>query len=768
MIRHGKRRDFIEQMDHLLKLLSAKNVNIVPGNRACTDGKGTVYLPWLPEDASEEDFLKFFNMAIHEQAHFYGKTDVSSMSRNKTRHFFQNAVDDTRCERLQEQEYPGLVEYRRLFYKLLSDTGISKEFQEAKREDLMSFLLAINKLMIFRIRDGEIDIPDTELKVSPELQEAYDKYFKDLEPKLHKIKTFPEALEYGDLLYERMKELIREEKEKEIPEPPKPESKDEADEENDEEDEETDGENSSDSDSDDSGDSEETPKDTDKTGVDDDKGESKDEEEKEDSDESSEGDGDGDPEDTDAGSDGEEKDTSAHEEEDDPGSEDEDSESSAERSSDGSSGEDADEGTDEDDTGDSDEEGSSEDTGSSSEGEEDESPLDEGVEEGSEEGSEEDSSGSSDDMDEGGPERPDTSEDHSEPESDSDDDGTEDSGEDDPDPFGEYEEKCRERQEEIERAVQKALEKLDESDFEDIYEKIKTDINELVSGEDGPYMVDPKVKDYIGYKEETDYDTALKIRDKGLKMLGTAGSRMTRLFISQSRPRHLRNQLRGRFDMRSFLADPMDKRLDFHNQKIPGTIDKAAVSIMVDNSGSMRGIIDDTYAILSGMLHHLNKACVPTEVVGFTADTCGNPYCRDVPVYLQVVKLFEDAWDSKTLRRCSPPKNMHQNAELDCCRWMVPRLWNRPEKKKIFIVLGDGEPFIGSGPINNKLAQGYKRYLELCKEMGIIVFGLCIGCDLSSIFGDDCLSVEPDNVGDALLKKLTELLERPSKLQKVA
>lgn len=683
MIRHGKRRDFIEQMDHLLKLLSAKNVNIVPGNKACTDGKDTVYLPWLPEDASEEDFLKFFNMAIHEQAHFYGKTDVRSMSRNKTRHFFQNAVDDIRCERLQEQEYPGLVEYRRLFYKLLSDTGISKEFQEAKREDLMSFLLAINKLMIFRVRDAEIDIPGTELKVSPELQEAYDKYFLDLEPKLHKIKSFQKALEYGDLLYERMKELIREEKEKEIPEPPKPEPKDE--------------------------------------------------EEKEDSDESSEGDDDEDFEDTDT----------------------------EERSSDGTSGEDADERTDEDDTGDSDEEGSSEDTGSSSEGEEDESSL-------GEEGSEEDSSGRSDDVDEGSPERSDTPEDHSELESDSDDDGTEDSGEDDPDPLGEYEEKCRERQEEIERAVQKALEKLNVSNFEDIYEKIKTDINELVSGSDGPYMVDPKVKDYIGYKEETDYDTALKIRDKGLKMLGTAGSRMTRLFISQSRPRHLRNQLHGRFDMRSFLADPIDKRLDFYNQKIPGAIDKAAVSIMVDNSSSMKDIIHNTYAILSGMLHHLNKACVPTEVVGFTADVCINPYYRDAPVYLQVVKLFEDAWDSKALRRCSPPSNMKQNAELDCCRWMVPRLWNRPEKKKIFIVLGDGKPFIGSFLINSKLAQGYKRYLELCKEMGIIVFGLCIGCDLSSIFGEDCLSVEPDNVGDALLKKLTELLERPSKLQKVA
>ena len=92
-------------------------------------------------------------------------------------------------------------------------------------------------------------------------------------------------------------------------------------------------------------------------------------------------------------------------------------------------------------------------------------------------------------------------------------------------------------------------------------------------------------------------------------------------------------------------------------------------------------------------------------------------------------------------------------------RWMIPHLLSRPEKKKIFFTLEDGNTSFGA--ISNKAAQAYKGYISLCKEAGIYVFGFGIECDLSHFFGDDWILVNTQTMGEAILTKLTEVLSRP-------
>jgi len=136
----------------------------------------------------------------------------------------------------------------------------------------------------------------------------------------------------------------------------------------------------------------------------------------------------------------------------------------------------------------------------------------------------------------------------------------------------------------------------------------------------------------------------------------------------------------------------------------------------------------------------------------------GSDKYRDVPAILSIIKTFEEYYSEKVMMRCCEPAHMEQNSETDCLRWAVPRLLRRPEGKKILFILGDGDP--SNGSISNKLAYSYREYLTLCKSLGIIVFGFGIGCDLEGYFGEDCLGCDVSDIGDKMLTKLTEILNR--------
>jgi hypothetical protein len=341
-----------------------------------------------------------------------------------------------------------------------------------------------------------------------------------------------------------------------------------------------------------------------------------------------------------------------------------------------------------------------------------------------------------------------------------------DEGVDEPDPEGEaYEKAKREWENKVTEAVEEVLQDVENhaNELKTIHDENREKIEEYnaTAGSDGPYLVHPDVKDIIGYNEMTDVTSAECIRDRGLKMLGTAGARLTRVFVAESYPRHVHNQYHGRFDMRSFVADPADRRMDIYSRKTGARLDKAAVAFAVDNSESMSGCIGNIYCILSGILHYLGHASIPTEAVGFTAEDTRSSEYRDSPVHLSIIKSFGEPYSSEIMRRCSPPRYRNLTVELDCLRYMVPHLLARPETKKVLFVLCDGRPCLNSADLTFKLTKAYSEYIQLCKNAGLIVFGFGIGCNLQTFFGEDCVSVTTTNVGEQLLSKLTEVLNRP-------
>lgn len=779
MVYGMKKRNFIEVMEGLINFCTEKRINLKPGLRPCTDGKETIYLPWLKNDASEEDFMKFFHFAAHEQSHFHGKSEPVKMSRNKTIHSLQNAVDDIRCESEQEQEYPGLAVRRKDFYDIMTPL-INPEFTGATKSNIAGFVSALGKLLIMNIRSSQLDL-DLEVTPSEELTEAYDRYIKDLEPDVTSVSNFDEACEMGQKIYDRLKDMIKEEMEKRIPPPPPPPTPEES-EDDDTDDDRSDSERSETSGEDsDPDDEDEDPSDSDSSeDGSPDKG-------ADDSDESSD-----ESEDSEGSSDSDEFDDSSEEGTDDDGNQREDDRSSGahddEESAEDDTEDEVDDGGSDTDEGDRDSDSPESGSDESEDDTRDEEDSSDDRDRDGDEGTSGKSSGEDDPLDdteddsgEGSSTNEDSSEDPAgtdpaagldSAEEDGDPESSEagETEDEEPDPLADYEREMAEHAEKIKRAVIAQLEEIEENIDEDtsIIEVLKGEIEKIAGEEPTPYMVHPSVKDHIDYNDEGTDLLARSIRDQGIKMLGSAGSRMTRLFVGLSRPRTCRNKFEGRMDMRAFLSDPLDKRKDVYTVKQGAVLDKAAVSIMMDNSGSMSGVIVKAYAMMSGLGHYLSRALIPTEMVGFTADTAGNPEYRDVPVYLKIVKKFEDPWSGKTLRRCVPPPYMCQNAEVDCLRYMVPRLWARPEKKKILFIIGDGAPFIGNKSLNRKLTVAYKEYIELCRKEGIYVFGFGIDCDLSWIFGEDYVDVSADNMAENLVSKLTQLLSQRKKYRLAA
>ena len=620
-VNHGSRRGFIEQMEGLVRLCSSKNISLKPGTCAKTDAKGTIWLPWLPENATEEDYLKFYCKAMHEQAHFEGESDLSKIASPDPKYaklygMLVNIADDIRCENVQEKTYPGFRVHRKPYFETWNKEKGYEKFLTATKKDMGAFFHALGCLAICRVRHPHVGL-DTDYELNPELEEAYNKYFRDLEPQLDAQESFEETLKLAGTMLERLKDLIKDDI---LNEPNKV--------------------------------GQGKPQQCNNP-------------------QENEEDSDGEPQENEENSDGEPQDG------------DDDRSNGNTKRNDGSDDEDGDEKEERQADGQEEEEGQ-----------------------------------------------------------------------------GEEDSLTNEQEEELEKALQ------DLENSKDLKGTIDDDITEdinHIANESDEYMVDPDVKDVIKYNDDISLTyTSDYLQQLGFRLLGSAGSRLTRLFVSNIKPRTIRNQEHGRVDLQAVITDTWDTRKDVRTIRRPGKLSKAAVSFVLDNSGSMKGTRSEyCYAIMSAMLHYLSKANVPTEVVGFTMDSGSySSLWRDAPIHLRIVKTFADRYGREVMNRCIPPKFMNYTLEVDALRWAAPRLLARPEGKKVMFVLGDGNTEFGNSVLERKAIKAYREYVKKCREVGIIVCGFGLNIDLSNIFGDDFICITTSNMGPIMLQKLKKILNR--------
>lgn len=742
-------------MEKFAMLMLKRHVPVRPARSAQTDGE-TMFLP-PPEKLDEIGKLIYKGKTLHEMGHILHGTDfkhfrsIQSTKHGALKARFINIMDDIREETLTGRQFPGANTVFKPYWLWKEENILPDMNRPGARTTPILMIQNVGVLFIARCRFKELGLNMTYTPDS-EVEQAYNKYFADLEGEALNQQTYQDSIALADKLYERVKDMIRDQVQ-----PPSPKGGDKQ--QSQENDDDQGAPDSSDEQEGDANENDSGDESSDDSGSD--NGEAGDED-----DDSDEDDGGLEQESDEASGDSEDEDDpeqSSEADEPDGGSDQEESEPESDREPDESG---RDKGDDSEDS-DGESEDDSADNNNTSAGEsedEDESDNDEPEDEGST--SDESSSGEepnhdksdSDSIGEDSGEQDDDSADEDSPsespeEGESDGDETSTTGTEKPDP-------------ETEEKINQALDDLNKD-----ADELKTD-EDLVSErlednqDDLEYIVAPDVRDKIGPAPEGADSYARMIKAEGIKLLGKDGRDFTRLFINQTKPHVLRKREAGRFDIRSFVNNRFSQAI--YTQKIPGSLERAALAIALDNSASMSGM-QATIAnqLLSGLLYYTDKAGIPSLVAGYTFDgvyTALSSYedksqdMRRYPVRIDVIKTFEERYDAKIMRRCVPLSNKLRSGtpDLDCVRWLTPQLWRRKEAKKVLFVICDGEP-TGSY-VTDQLRASYKRYIQACKIAGIRVFGFGIQADISKYFGDDWSYVNVSTLSAEFMSRLKKIL----------
>lgn len=159
----------------------------------------------------------------------------------------------------------------------------------------------------------------------------------------------------------------------------------------------------------------------------------------------------------------------------------------------------------------------------------------------------------------------------------------------------------------------------------------------------------------------------------------------------------------GRLDTRRFVG-AYNGRQDVFKKREPRPEMDTALTVLIDLSGSMNGYkvrIAEQCAI--ALAEAVDKTGVAYEVLGFTQagysgrncpnQSNGEPYSRYAPINMFVFKNFEQRLFECKGSMASIHSSSHgQNADGESLMYAYARLKKRQEKRKVLMVLSDGQP----------------------------------------------------------------------------
>jgi cobalamin biosynthesis protein CobT len=180
---------------------------------------------------------------------------------------------------------------------------------------------------------------------------------------------------------------------------------------------------------------------------------------------------------------------------------------------------------------------------------------------------------------------------------------------------------------------------------------------------------------------------------------------------------------------------------DIFERKINVESYDIAYSLLIDLSGSMSGTnlytAIQTACLMGQVLAALN---IPFEVVGFTSDGSGGGHAgflRTTPLRHFVFKPFEERLSWKLFGRLENVLIGHiscsQNVDGEAVEWACKRLLPRKEKKRVLIVLSDGQPADGITPYD-ALHRHLKDMVEQYTKMGVVLIGIGMHTDAPANF----------------------------------
>lgn len=233
-----------------------------------------------------------------------------------------------------------------------------------------------------------------------------------------------------------------------------------------------------------------------------------------------------------------------------------------------------------------------------------------------------------------------------------------------------------------------------------------------------PYVLsfeDSSAEDRFGHSG-AGYGSRLEQANNGKRLSDAVRKHL----VALKRSRYIGNQRSGRVHKRNMwkakVYAGMPQEQNIHRKRVASRLQDAAISVVVDQSGSMGG---SKYVHAAASVVLLNevfgKLNVPLEIIAFTD--------RGKPVNI-IHKSFDKSVNKETLiRQLDVAANMMScNSDGDSILWAGERLLGRKEQKKIMIVLSDGQP-AGSGGTG---LDGFTKDVVSALEKVVDVHGIGI------------------------------------------
>ncbi|MSO89435.1 MAG: cobaltochelatase subunit CobT [Rhodospirillaceae bacterium] len=295
----------------------------------------------------------------------------------------------------------------------------------------------------------------------------------------------------------------------------------------------------------------------------------------------------------------------------------------------------------------------------------------------------------------------------------------------------------------------------------------------------------------IGAEELCDADEMARLRlhlDQQLLHLGDVIGKLANRLQRRLMARQLRS---WEFDLEEGLLDsarlarvvasPVHP-LSYKREKETAFLD-TAVSLLIDNSGSMRGRPITVAALSADILARTLERCgVKVEILGFTTRAWKGGQTRErwlaqgkppSPGRLNdlrhiVYKSADTPWRRarKNLGLMLREGLLKENIDGEALLWAYARLAARPERRRILMVISDGAPVddstlsVNSG---NYLERHLRQVIDWIESdlSPVQLLAIGIGHDVTRYYRRAVTIVDAEQLGGTMMEKLTELFAEP-------
>ncbi len=224
------------------------------------------------------------------------------------------------------------------------------------------------------------------------------------------------------------------------------------------------------------------------------------------------------------------------------------------------------------------------------------------------------------------------------------------------------------------------------------------------------------------------------------------------------------------------LSFKKEKDLDFKD---------TIVTLLIDNSGSMRGRPITIAAICADILSRTLERCsVKVEILGFTTKNWKGGQSREywnkkgkpkTPGRLNdlrhiIYKSADTQWRQakNNLGLMLKEGLLKENIDGEAISWAFNRIKKRKEERKIIMVISDGAPVddstlsVNSGDFLEKHLKKIVKFIEDKTEIEILAIG--IGHDVSRYYNRAIKISDVNELGDVMISQLSSLFDKKNKL----